>query len=418
MVSQRFTGKNPKTPSRNRFWEPSTVRDPLTNGLPIGWAPKARAKRPSISLNRFAFVIHPLSIDYIHSYPPVRWTKYLPDSLIELIGAHFPPLYLSRITGIESPVTGERTEGYLFSLGAIPEQLMKRHPSFTYRRLVYASKMAQRRGANLMGLGAFTSVVGDAGVSVAKKSKIAITTGNSLTVLTTLHSAREAMIRMGNGFHWTPPANVMIVGATGSIGSACSRLLAQSGFALTLVSRSQEKLRALESTIKANSPSAKVITSTVADPHLDKADLIVTATSSVNGRILDIMLCKPGAVICDISRPSNVIADDAKLRPDVLVVDSSEVKLPGKPDIGYDIGLPPGIVYGCLAETVLLALEGRFENYTLGRQIELWRVQEMERLFHKHGFKMSELRSYGRVVTDEEIFGKRALAREFGRVIV
>jgi predicted amino acid dehydrogenase len=278
--------------------------------------------------------------------------------------------------------------------------------------------MAQRRGAKVMGLGAFTSVVGDAGVSVAKKSKIAITTGNSLTVVTTLRSASKAMIGMGNGFDWAPPANVMIIGATGSIGSACSRLLAQKGFALTLVARRQEKLRALERTIKVESPGAKVITSMVADPHLDKADLIVAATSSINRRILDIMLCKPGAVICDISRPSNVLADDAKLRPDVLVVESSEVKLPGTPDIGYDIGLPPGIAYGCLAETVLLALEGRFENYTLGRQIELWRVQEMDRLFHKHGFKMSELRSYGRTVTDEDIFRKRVLAREFGRVIV
>jgi predicted amino acid dehydrogenase len=428
MVSQQFTGKTPKTRSRNGFWEPSVVPDPLTDNLPfVGekesssagkLALKARMKRASISLKRFAFVIHPLSIDYIHRYPPVRWTRHLPDRMIELIGAHFPPLYLSRMTGIESPETGERAEGYLFSLGAIPQQLMKRHPSFTYRRLVYASKMAQRRGAKVMGLGAFTSVVGDAGVSVAKKSKIAITTGNSLTVVTTLHSAREAMIRMGNGYDWTPPATVMIIGATGSIGSACSRLLAQKGFALTLVARNQEKLRALERTIKIESPGVKVITSTVADPHLGKAGLVVVATSSVNSRILDIMLCKPGAVICDVSRPSDVIADDAKLRPDVLVVDSSEVKLPGMPDIGYDIGLPPGVAYGCLAETVLLALEGRFEHYTIGRQIDLWRVEEMERLFHKHDFKMSGLRSYGRVVTDEEIIRKRALAREFGGVTV
>lgn len=35
-----------------------------------------------------------------------------------------------------------------------------------------------------------------------------------------------------------------------------------------------------------------------------------------------------------------------------------------------DIGLPKGIAYACLAETIVLALEGRFENFTLGRNIE------------------------------------------------
>ena len=32
-----------------------------------------------------------------------------------------------------------------------------------------------------------------------------------------------------------------------------------------------------------------------------------------------------------------------------------------------NIGLPRGVVYACLAETIVLALEGRFENFTVGR---------------------------------------------------
>ena len=31
-----------------------------------------------------------------------------------------------------------------------------------------------------------------------------------------------------------------------------------------------------------------------------------------------------------------------------------------------NIGLPPGVVYACLAETVVLALEGRFETFAVG----------------------------------------------------
>ena len=40
---------------------------------------------------------------------------------------------------------------------------MAHSPEFTYRRLFAAAKMAKRLGAQIMGLGAFTKVVGDAG---------------------------------------------------------------------------------------------------------------------------------------------------------------------------------------------------------------------------------------------------------------
>ena len=43
---------------------------------------------------------------------------------------------------------------------------MRRDTGFIYRQLIHASRMAERFGARIMGLGAFTSVVGDAGIIV------------------------------------------------------------------------------------------------------------------------------------------------------------------------------------------------------------------------------------------------------------
>jgi predicted amino acid dehydrogenase len=60
--------------------------------------------------------------------------------------------------------------------------MMRHGERFTYNRLNAAARMAERKGARIMGLGAFTSVVGDAGITVAHESDIAITSGNSLTV--------------------------------------------------------------------------------------------------------------------------------------------------------------------------------------------------------------------------------------------
>ena len=50
-----------------------------------------------------------------------------------------------------------------------------------------------------MGLGAFTKVVGDAGVTVARKASLPITTGNSYSASGALWAAHEAVDRHATG---------------------------------------------------------------------------------------------------------------------------------------------------------------------------------------------------------------------------
>jgi len=317
-------------------------------------------------------------------------------------------MYLSRITGGVSPTTGQRIEGHLITLAATPRQMMSHGERFTYDQLNKAARIAERKGARIMGLGAFTSVVGDAGITVAHEADIAITSGNSLTVAATLEAAKQAVIKMGATD--LTKGKVMIIGATGSIGSVCSRLLAQAIYDVVLVSIEPERLIELKRTIQQETPGATVTIATRADEYLAECDLIVTATSAFGQRIVDITKCKPGAVICDVARPPDISREEAALRPDVLVIESGEVLIPGEIDFGYDIGLPKGTAYACLAETALLAMEGRFEDYTLGRNISMERVKEIYRLFKKHDFRIAGLRSHDEFVTDDMVAEKRALA--------
>ena len=268
--------------------------------------------------------------------------------------------------------------------------------------------IAERKGARIMGLGAFTSVVGDAGITVAHEADIAITSGNSLTVAATLEAAKQAVIKMGATD--LTQGKVMIIGATGSIGAVCSRLLAQAIYNVVLVSIEPERLIELKRTIQEETPGATVAIATRADDYLSECDLIVTATSAFGQRIVDITKCKPGTVICDVARPPDISKEEAALRPDVLVIESGEVLIPGDIDFGYDIGLPPKTAYACLAETALLAMEGRFEDYTLGRHITMERVKEIYRLFKKHQFQIAGLRSHDEYVTDDMVAEKRVLA--------
>ncbi len=96
-------------------------------------------------------------------------------------------------------------------------------------------------------------------------------------------------------------------------------------------------------------------------------------------------------------------------RPDVLVIESGEIQLPGDVEM-KNIGLPKGVAYACLAETIVLALEGRFENFTVGRGIEWEKVREIYKLGLKHGMKLAEISGVNGPFSDEDIQRVRELA--------
>jgi fatty aldehyde-generating acyl-ACP reductase len=65
-----------------------------------------------------------------------------------------------------------------------------------------------------------------------------------------------------------------------------------------------------------------------------------------------------------------------------------------------------------MAETITLALEGRFEDYTLGKDITRQKVKEIAAMAAKHGFCLSGFRSFEREVTEEQIEAVRRSARQ------
>ncbi|MBL8149164.1 MAG: dehydrogenase [Blastocatellia bacterium] len=367
--------------------------------------------------HKFAFVIHPLSRRYLFKHPYLKWMENAPkqaQQVIEKTFAYSPPFIYSHVTGIKSP-QGVEAEGWLIALGATPEEMMSRDPEFTYKRLVEASQIAERLGAKIMGLGAFTKIVGDAGITVNRRSRIPITSGNSCTASATLWAAHEACKKMGMKTDAKGRATgykAMVVGATGAIGAVCSRLLALIFPEIVMVAPRADKLLELKQTIEKDSPHTKVHITTNANSFAPDMDLIVTTTSARGKKVIDMMKVKPGAVICDCARPLDITEEDAAKRPDVLVIESGELEVPGPVDFGGDIGLPPKTAYACLAETLILCLEGRYESFTLGRDINLKGVKEIYRLGLKHGFKLAAIRGHKGVITDQEIALVRARAEE------
>src|SRR4029077_12532345 len=111
---------------------------------------------------------------------------------------------------------------------------------------------------------------------------------------------------------------------------------------LWLVSPESAKLLTLKHGIEREDHRAKIRLAATPDVHLGEMDLIVTATSAAGKRVLDIMAVKPGCVITDVARPLDLSAADVARRPDVLVVESGEIELPGETHM-KNIGLPEGV---------------------------------------------------------------------------
>ncbi|MEN8820095.1 MAG: hypothetical protein ABF271_03210 [Abyssibacter sp.] len=366
------------------------------------------------NIRRFAFVIHPLSQEYItKGFPLPKATPKVVMDKVEQAAAHMPPMVYSKMSNIVSPA-GAEAEGWLITVGGTPREMLARSPEFTYRRLLMAASMAQKMGAQIIGLGAFTKVVGDAGVTVARRAEIPVTTGNSYSASGALWAAADAVRRMGLvkiNKNQKIAGKTMVVGATGSIGSVSARLLAMAVDEVYLAGRNMKKLEALKASMLKDTPQAKIVATTNYEDHLHEMDMIVTSTSGAGKKILDITKVKPGCVITDVARPLDLPPEEVAKRPDVLVIESGEIELPTDVKM-KDIGLPPNVIYACLAETIVLALEGRFEVFTIGRDTEWEKVKEIYKLGLKHGMKLAAISGVNGVFTDEDIAEVKRLALE------
>lgn len=345
-------------------------------------------------MEKFAFIFHPLDVSYIYRKFP--WLSVFPDAIVETAFKFTPPLVVSHITGIKSAYA--EAEGWFVNVPLTSSQMLALPEETVLKHIIRAGKKAEELGAKLIGLGAFTAVVGDAGITVARNLHTAVTTGNSYTVGTALEGIRLAADKMGIDLK---KAEVLVVGANGAIGSACARILAREVNYLTLASRNGQRLENLSRRILRESGLATRVTDDF-KKAIRQADVVLTVTGSATS-VIEPEDLKPGAVVCDVARPRDVSKEVAQARPDVLVIEGGVVQVPGQVDFGFDFGFPPGMSFACMAEAMILALEGRHDNFTLGRDLRVEQIDEIMKLAKKHGFRLAGLRSFDRALQESEV---------------
>ena len=346
-------------------------------------------------MGKFAFIIHPIDIQDVVRFEPKAANKRI--QLIEKILEWMDPFEASHIKEIKS-ITGATAEGWFLTCPLFPKQFLEFPREKVYKKIIDTGKMAERFGADILGLGAYTSVVGDGGLTIAENLNIPVTSGNSLTIAMAIKGALEAAKLMHIDIS---SCTASVLGATGSIGSACSHILSDKVGELILVARSLKRLEKVADSIK-EKKNIKASCSTDVHTSINRSHIVISATNSVQG-IIKPEYPKPGSIICDVALPHDVCREVAALRPDILVIEGGLVQLPGEGDLNYNFGYPKGIALACMSETILLALEKKFECYSIGRKISSEKVEEIYKLSQKHGFKLAGLRSFERTISPEEI---------------
>ena len=347
---------------------------------------------------KFVFLLHPLSMEHVYEAKP--WARFLPKSLADFYMVRKKPFIASHITGIQSK-TGDTAEGW-FIVVPLTSELMVRREDIAVKKIIESGYMGKDLGATIMGLGAFTAVVGGGGKvpADALDGVIGVTTGNSYTAYT----AHEALLLGAREVGIDPSSEdilLAVVGGTGSIGRVVAKLLApKMNGTMVIVGRNIDKAEKVAAEIQ-ELTNAKVLASDDVKGIMRKADLAVTVSSAVDA-IIGPNDVKSGAIIVDVSRPRDV-AEAVKDRDDVLVIDGGVVKIPGQVEFNFDFGFPPGTAFACMAETMMLALEGWEGHFSLTKELKEDQVRLTGQWAEKHGFELIWMRSFDLPVKKEKI---------------
>ena len=183
---------------------------------------------------RFAFVAHVLSVDDFRRFDPTL--NPFGDTELEAlrlrITEFMKPSPLDELS-VQS-ADGRQAVGELIALPYLPSELVALPQDEAVELVQKAVDLGVERGAEVIGLAGFTSIVTYGGLAVQARDGVRVTSGNSYTTWSAMRAVEAACAK-----HGVSLANcaVAIVGATGVIGHALSLLCAERAAELILIPR-------------------------------------------------------------------------------------------------------------------------------------------------------------------------------------
>ncbi len=333
-------------------------------------------------MDKFGFIIHPINFTNVYKFfPPSR---LFPKFLVKKILFNLSPFVTYHARDIRS-LSGNAVEGYFITCPLLSEQFLGLGEDALFDKVLAAGRLAEKLGVKVLGIGAMAAGVGQACSKIAEQLDIGVTNGTSFAGAAVIETLlRAAQIK---GFNLSQ-VKVAIIGATNPIGKICANALYKRVAQLSLVAKNQERLEFLVNKLENDTTAVIVNCGTNIPGAVKGAELIIftTTASEVVPRVA-IEDLRQDAVICDIPTPRNISLDMARARPDLLIIDAAAIEPPYPIKLKLHLGLADGQIYACMAETMILALEGSFSDFSIGWEPSLEKVETIRCLAEKHGFK-------------------------------
>ncbi|THF71978.1 glycerol-3-phosphate acyltransferase [Deinococcus sp. Arct2-2] len=317
-----------------------------------------------------AFMIHPMTLKDFWSVGRFAWLKpmvergLVSEASVRHLADHVRPMKVGELHGIRT-AEGKEIRCYLLSSPLLPDRF-RDAPELATSRAIEGARLARELGAEVFGLGAFWSVVGNKGIDVqAAVPEITITNGGAYTSGTIKAAIPGILAHFEGSGRDLKAATAAVVGANGVVAFGIARTIAPQVAKVIMLGRDLEKLERSATTLRRANKDTEIITTTSYDT-LREADLMFTATSDPNPVIFP-QHVKPGAWIFDEGRPADVDVSVEAI-PGVRVIPGGVVRPPGSMTSNIDLQFGEGAVPACLAETLIIAATGEHHRKSLGAQ--------------------------------------------------
>jgi len=348
----------------------------------------------------YAFIVHPRDLDdHARKYP---FAKEMPK-IVRYLWSRFQwPIIGSQITGLVTRY-GRRENGWMIICPLTTQQMIKNR-KLASKRVLQSVQLAEKLGARIVGLGAFTSIVTSDGKDLLGKVRCGLTTGNAYSAAVAVDNVCNLLQAISKPVE---KSVVAVVGAAGSEGSACSKLLAGKVAKLILIDKNVAGGENLAKQLMQHGQAETKFTTRI--DAIREADAVIAVTNAP-GAIVRASHLKPGAIVVDAAQPKNVSHHIPKQRKDVLVVESAIVQTPGV-RINFDLGLGETEALGCLAETQVLTWLEHRGHFSLGKA-DLKQVQEIYEAAREAGYRLAPFRNSIGYISEEDIARVRWAAIE------
>jgi len=311
----------------------------------------------------------------------------LPDDEIKDILPWIPPRPVCHVE--VASTAGAIARGLYIDSFIPPDRLEARHVHENIARVRAAASCAINAGAKIVSLGGFSSILIEGNFDqLPERHATVFTTGNTLTVALIVQGIEKMCALEGRDLQ---SSTLLIVGATGDVGSGCARCLAPFVRRVLLKARNVERLGRLATELEADGGQVEIATGR--QQFSAEADLVICAASLASPSLL-LGRIAPDAIVCDAGYPKN-LSPSAEM-PSAKVFFGGLGQVTGGMKFAPDFhGILnrhpfPDVAHGCLLEGMALALERRFAPFSQGRGfITPERVEEIATVAVRHGIVLA-----------------------------